>query len=139
MENPSRDITPLNQWGCPMKYRPPNTVDRSDPGNVVGNIDEFSDRPIEDADPIENDQYYSRPGFTTQAYQTVASESAEVRRIRGDMRTIEPPQRPPAKEWRNEGNQTLERRSGSMGRPGDWGGGVSRGGPGGGRSTLRDN
>jgi hypothetical protein len=133
MDFESRKIKPLDQHGCPMSYRPPDSVDSSDPGNNVGNIDPFSDDPISDADPITNEHDSGRPGFTSRWYSTPNSESSEVRRARMSQ-TPNPPKNFDAPERRHEGGQSMRK----VGRSGDWGGGLERGGPGGMRSTLRD-
>jgi hypothetical protein len=131
--NPSRRILPLNTHGCPMDYHPPNNVDSSDPGTNVGSVDPFSDDPIRDADPVQNEYDSGRSGFTSRWYSPPSSESAEVKRQRMSQ-TPNPPKNYDAPERRHSGGQPLRK----VGRSGDFGGGLERSGPGGMRSSLRD-
>jgi hypothetical protein len=138
MNNPSRKIQPLDTHGCPMRYTSDSLDDRLPPGAVNSNVgqgelDPFSDSPL-DIDPVSNSsQGAYREGFTQNWYSTPSSENSVVRNARMSQ-TPNPPKNYDGPEERHEGGQKLRR----VGSSGSWGGGLDRKGPGGMRSTLRD-
>lgn len=104
--------------------KPPDAVDAGrDPTLYnTGTNQPFSDQ-LDDADTIQNEIESSskRAGFTTALTITAASESDEIKRIRGKLRTQGKVERPTMREERHRQTDLGKEKSA---RPGDWGGAV---------------